>query len=313
MDKGRPGSHRGAVCIGGACVDRKYLACSTLVPGTSNPAQTGRTFGGVARNVAENLARLSVPVALFSVVGDDETGSALLQHAARCGIDTRHVVRAAGLRTSEYAAVLQPDGELFLGVSDMSAAERIAVEDIAGGWSSIEDAGWLFVDCNVSAAVLRYCIERARGSAVRLAIDAVSESKVRRLPADLRGVDLLILNDGEAAAFLGEISDARPARERARALQERGAACAIVTLGSRGSVAAAQEITDLPAFPARCADATGAGDAFIAGTMYGLIAGHAFTDAARLGAACAALTLESRESVRSDLSAHLLEAQWTSA
>ena len=43
------------ICIGGAVLDRKYKAKAELAPGTSNPVSGFRSFGGVARNVTENL------------------------------------------------------------------------------------------------------------------------------------------------------------------------------------------------------------------------------------------------------------------
>ncbi|TIW31830.1 MAG: winged helix-turn-helix transcriptional regulator, partial [Mesorhizobium sp.] len=49
-----PASKR-MICIGGAVLDRKYHAKKDLIFGTSNPVDGYRSFGGVARNVAENL------------------------------------------------------------------------------------------------------------------------------------------------------------------------------------------------------------------------------------------------------------------
>jgi sugar/nucleoside kinase (ribokinase family) len=51
-----------------------------LQPGTSNPARIRVSYGGVARNVAENLARLGQPVKLISVVGKDRPGDELLEY-----------------------------------------------------------------------------------------------------------------------------------------------------------------------------------------------------------------------------------------
>ncbi|WP_246716354.1 winged helix-turn-helix transcriptional regulator [Martelella soudanensis] len=53
------------VVIGGAVIDRKYLARAPLIAGTSNPVEGMRSFGGVARNVAENLAALGPASASF--------------------------------------------------------------------------------------------------------------------------------------------------------------------------------------------------------------------------------------------------------
>ena len=65
-----PGRRRGVTerltCVGGAVVDRKYHLLRPAVAGTSNPARAVTGFGGVARNVAETLARLGVAVSLVS-------------------------------------------------------------------------------------------------------------------------------------------------------------------------------------------------------------------------------------------------------
>jgi pseudouridine kinase len=65
-------------CVGGAVVDRKLHLHRPAVAGTSNPARLVTSVGGVARNVAESLARLGVPTALVSRVGADETGRGIV-------------------------------------------------------------------------------------------------------------------------------------------------------------------------------------------------------------------------------------------
>jgi pseudouridine kinase len=277
-------------CIGGACIDRKYQVLAHALPGTSNPARAQLAFGGVARNVAENLTRLGVQSALVTAVSNDQNGTALLHHAERAGIDVHLTLRNSAHPTSEYAAIIGADGDLLIGVSDMRAIDAIRIEDMEERWEALAACRWLFVDCNVSAEVLAWCIERARTSDVRLAIDAVSEAKVQRLPPDLSGIDLLVLNEKEAQLLRG-----------------RGAAAAIVTRGVQGLVV--NESRMLPAVTARCVDATGAGDALVAGMLYSLLQGDDVIQAARSGSLCAALTVESHASVRPDLSPALLIAE----
>lgn len=286
------------VCIGGANVDRKYACVAEAQQGTSNPAHARRSFGGVARNVAETLARLNVAASLFTVLGTDESGAALLLHARESGIDTGLTIQTAAYVTGEYAAVLDPRGELVLGAADMSAVESLSVEDFESAWGAIQNAQWVFIDCNVSAPVLEHCIARVRGARARLAIDAVSTAKVRRLPPDLSGVDLLFLNEAEAAAYLGSDLDAADA---AQALRQRGCRAAILTRGARGLVVAEDRIAELSAPSAECNDVTGAGDALIACTLYRLLQGDDLTRSARTGMLGAAKTLETAESVRADI------------
>ncbi|MBP0649740.1 winged helix-turn-helix transcriptional regulator, partial [Mycobacterium tuberculosis] len=56
------------VVIGGAALDRKYVGVAALVPETSNPVTGHRSFGGVARNVTENLARLGAALFLTTPI-----------------------------------------------------------------------------------------------------------------------------------------------------------------------------------------------------------------------------------------------------
>jgi len=59
-------------CICGAHIDRRGVLRAPAVFGTSNPGDVRVDFGGVARNVAHNLARLGCAVTLLSRIGDDD-------------------------------------------------------------------------------------------------------------------------------------------------------------------------------------------------------------------------------------------------
>ena len=62
----------------------------------------------------------------------------------------------------------------------------------------------------------------------------------------------------------------------------------------------------MPALPATPRDVTGAGDALVSGTLYGLSGGLALEDAARLGLAAAAITVESESAAAPYLTAEAL-------
>jgi pseudouridine kinase len=289
-------------CIGSACVDRSYVLRGAVL-GSSNPAEREpRLFGGVARNVCENLARLGVEASLVSVVGNDPDGRAMLDELRECGaiVDLAKAVDSA---CDEYAAILDR-GELLVGAADMRAIESFSVDDLNRRWKAIEGARFVFVDCNVSAAVLQRCFEGCANGTPGLAIDAVSEPKARRLPARLDGAGVLFINEGEARAYLDR--DAPP-EQLAAELLARGARAIVLTRGERGTLCADGTIlAEIPAPDARRISATGAGDALVAGTLWQLIAGTGLQDAVRTGTQLAGLTLETVRSVRSDLTRELL-------
>ncbi|RPI23328.1 MAG: hypothetical protein EHM70_22660, partial [Chloroflexota bacterium] len=69
--------------IGAAGVDIVGRMQGDLQPGTSIASHIRNSFGGVGRNVAENLARLGQEVVLVTAVGQDHAGDQLLEQAAQ--------------------------------------------------------------------------------------------------------------------------------------------------------------------------------------------------------------------------------------
>jgi pseudouridine kinase len=305
-----PASKR-MICIGGAVLDRKYHAKKDLIFGTSNPVDGYRSFGGVARNVAENLVRLGVDISFVSIVGDDETGRSLVRHLRDLGADVSQVITSTERPTAEYAAILDLNNDLVLGIADMEIFELFSPSCIDRFWPHLASATWVFIDCNLPAATIAALMSRKQGARFKLAVDTVSSPKSARLPKDLTGIDLLFTNRDEANTMLG-ITDADKRlgpKEAASALRAAGAGEVIVTMGAHGfAVATEGGVTTMLSVPARAVDITGAGDAMIAGTMYKVLSGDPVLDAARTGALLATLTTESESSVHPDLSPPFLSA-----
>ncbi len=304
-------SSRHAVCIGGAVLDRKYHARNPLVFETSNPVDGFRSLGGVARNVAENLSLLGTPTSFVSIVGDDETGRAILRHMRERGIDVSQVVTTSERPTAEYAAILSPENYLVLGIADMSIFDLFVPAQLERIWPHLASASWVFCDCNLPAETLKALIARRQGARFKLAIDAVSTPKAARLPEDLTGIDLLFMNVDEANSILkrkgaDSLDDAKAA---ALALQAAGAREAVVTMGASGiAVAGSDGPRTFPAVRANAVDITGAGDAMIAGTLHRILTGEDTYAAARTGALLGTLTTESTSSVHTELSERFLQA-----
>ncbi|MFZ0159084.1 MAG: carbohydrate kinase family protein [Kineosporiaceae bacterium] len=304
------------VCAGGCVIDRKLKLNAPVVAGTSNPARAVTSFGGVARNVAETLARLGTEVALISRVGDDDAGRAVTAHLAGLGVDVRPVGVAWAGETAQYVALLDPDGELVVAAAAMDVLDGLAPDDLDLSWPGRgtrrdEAPTWLFADCNLPIDTLAHAVRRARAEGTRLAVDAVSTPKVGRLPRDLTGIDVLFCNDDEAYALAahhgwpmtGNVLDL------AQLLHEHGARHVVLSRGPDGVVVADSEGTRLHAATAASVyDVTGAGDALVAGTLTLLVTGAGLDDAVLAGTLVAALTVESQYSVRPDLSAELVDA-----
>ena len=89
--------------IGGAHLDVLARSSAPLRAHTSNPGTTVRTFGGVGRNVAENLARLGTPTRMLLAVGDVAGHGT---QAATTMAQLRHALRALAVTTGDPGALL---------------------------------------------------------------------------------------------------------------------------------------------------------------------------------------------------------------
>ncbi|HYD97738.1 MAG TPA: PfkB family carbohydrate kinase [Alphaproteobacteria bacterium] len=300
-----------AACIGAAHLDRTARALEAVVPGSSNPVVLHQSIGGVARNVAENLARLGAAVAMVSAVGRDEAGAWVLARCAEAGLDMRQAARLEDAATASYTALLEPSGELAVAFADMAIYDRLRPGFLAPRLRALPDCRIWFADANPPAEGLA-AIAAAKPAGTLLAADCVSVAKARRLAGLLDRLDLLFCNADEAAALAGLPAGTAAADSAARLLAG-GARALVVTQGPRGCLVAADGAVEaVPAAPAAVRDVTGAGDSLIAGTLWGLGTGLPLMEAVRLGRLAAAVTLEYDGAIHPDLGA-VLRARSTPA
>ncbi|HEX8613441.1 MAG TPA: carbohydrate kinase [Telluria sp.] len=301
--------NRPIVCLGAANLDRKLRSIATLRMGTSNPARQDESFGGVARNIAENLARLSAPVALITAIGDDSSGKALLAHAEAAGIDTRATLHMTGVCSGTYTAVLDDHGEMLLALADMALYDALTPAFLATRQPQRAVGALIVADLNLPRETLRALLDDAARDGVPLVLVAVSQPKMAHLPDDLRGLRLLILNQGELETRIGApLKTDADFLAACRAIQAQGAQDVIVTRGATGVMyTTADGIAQLDAPQAQIVDVTGAGDAFAAAVCWSLFQGSEdMTLACRRGLQLSAMTLACEETVCPYLTAEVL-------
>ena len=293
--------NRPILCVGAANLDRKLRAEGTLAMGTSNPASGAESFGGVARNIAENLARMGAAVSLITAVGSDSSGRALLAHADSLGIDTRGCLRLDDAGSGTYTAVLDAAGQMVVALADMALYDRITPAFLDTRQQQRASASLIVADLNLPLESIAALQRDAARDSVALIVVAVSEPKMNRLPASLAGVRLLILNEGELAARLGRpLNGDAELAAACRELQAQGAEDVVVTLGARGVLftvpGGGAERLDAP--PAEVVDVTGAGDAFAAAVVLSLHSGGSdLALACRRGLQLSAMTIACRQTV----------------
>ena len=284
---------RAVLVVGAANMDISGSTPNPLTPGDSIPGRIRSAPGGVARNVAENLARLGTPVQLLAAVADDTFGSSLLASTSHAGVGVRGCWVLPDLSTSTYMSVHGPDGDMAIAINDLDIVESLTPERLAGRQNLLQAVRALMLDCNLSGAALQYLFENAAGRPVF--VDAVSAFKCRRVLPWLAGIHTLKVNQLEARALSGMVrEDAGANAAMAAWLHDQGVYRVVLSLGEHGVYwserGGANGLQAPPTVPV--INVTGAGDALMAGLLHQTLRGMPLRDAARFGCACAAMTLQ---------------------
>lgn len=117
------------VGVGAANADLNGASLAPIHLRDSNPGHISLSAGGVTRNVCENLARLGADVKLLSCVGDDTFGAFIRRSCEDAGIDASHLYAARGASSSMYLSILDADGDMLVGMSDMRIVQQDMPED----------------------------------------------------------------------------------------------------------------------------------------------------------------------------------------
>jgi sugar/nucleoside kinase (ribokinase family) len=310
----------GVLCVGSIVVDlAKVIDAYPDQERLTLIRDVSVSTGGPALNLAVDLRRLGAvfPLELAGVVGDDEHGRLVRDACAALGIDTSALRTAPDVATSFTDAMVVRDGgtRTFFhhpGASALLSAQDV---DVAGSRAKILHAGapglHPLMDApgqgggNGWASLL----QAAQSVGIRTTMELVSlpdeEIRAVALPC-LPNLDYLVINEIEAAALAGaQIGpgdvDGHPRwgalESVAMALVELGVSRLVAVHFPAGCVAAApsgllwrQGSVRLPR--SAMGNATGAGDAFAAGVIYGLHEELPVVQCLRLGACVAAASLE---------------------
>lgn len=282
--------------IGAANVDITATPLGRYVPCDSNPSRVEIAFGGVGRNIAHNLCLMGADVRFFTVFGDDNIALTLRDDCRRVGMTIDPIIEIAGARSNYFICVNDHNGEMQAGAADMELMSHLTPEMVASQIDSINAGEAVVADCNVSEEVLIYLAEYC---STPLYIDATSAAKAVKINAALgvdRSLPLVVkVNLPEAMALSGIRGNVEAA---AQWFHDKGATRIYITMGARGVYCHdGKQGMAMPAHAVSIVNATGAGDAFMAGVAYAETTGKNMAEAAQFGLQAASLALQSSTAV----------------
>ncbi|MBQ2190747.1 MAG: carbohydrate kinase family protein [Paludibacteraceae bacterium] len=291
--------------IGGANVDLSATLTDAFIASDSNPGHIEIGYGGVARNIAHNLALLGAQVQLLTVFGGDLLGGLLHDYCKQQGINVHLSDKESKQRSGVYMCINNHGGEMIAAVADTDVIRTITPEWLSKRIGEINRSALVVADTNIPEDSIRWLMENVTAP---LFIDGVSTTKAHRVVNALRKCKLpylhsLKLNLKEALA----VTETSTYAEAAQQLLNIGVAHVYITLGSEGVYCRsdAQEWL-FPALPGEIVNTTGAGDAFLAGVVVAHAKGMEFPQTAQYGLMAARATLMSQKAVNPDIANILL-------
>jgi sugar/nucleoside kinase (ribokinase family) len=231
--------------------------------------------GGCAANVAVDIAKQGVRVAAAGKVGTDFWGRFVREDLEQQGVDTRAVSESGEQQTSQ-TMILLCNGQDRRFVHTFGANRAFQVGDIpldllvsakvmyVGGYLVLPafdpvELAALFGKCREAGVTTVLDVVIPAGFAYRGELDPV-------LPV----TDVFLPNDDEGVLLTGLVDPV----QQAQAFRRMGARTVVVTLGAEGLLAAEGDRAWRAApFPSQVVDQSGAGDAFCAGFITGLVHG----------------------------------------
>lgn len=295
--------------IGGANIDITATSSyENLVLEESNRGAVDLGCGGVARNLAENLGRLGLAPQLVSVFGDDMLGQRLRQSCIDGGVKLDHAITRADAQSDSYVSIHDGKGEMYVALHQMALIDSLTPDYIAAIDPVLAAADALVLDANLPAETLARIFARADGKAVFC--DCVSALKAHKLIPFLGQITCLKANLAEARVLTGLGQDAQT-HMLLDGLRPTGVAQIIMSDGANGFVAVTKhdKAARIPN-ATEAVNVSGAGDALLAGFVYGWAHDMAWDARADFAHGVAQFTLSSRNAVHADITAAYIHAHY---
>lgn len=251
--------------VGDALLDVRAAPVAPIRPGGDVAASISLGPGGQGANLAVRLARRGVRTRLVCRVADDPAGDLIRRAIIADGVE---LIDIAAPSTGAVVVVLDASGERTM------LSQRVSLLESglpSASVASVLDADWLVVSGYVlleKSAGLSATGETPRRVVAGCSLDPAQAGQWERAARSL-APHLVVLNEDEARALSPNSDDVA---ELSGHLGERLGAIVVVTQPS-GAMAtlSGEKLEAVAPRPSAVVDTTGAGDAFTAGLVAGLL------------------------------------------
>lgn len=248
--------------------------------------------GGCAANTGVSLAKIGIPTGIIGKVGSDGLGDFMVGVLEKNGIDVRGVVRDPKVGTSGTMVMVHGDGERsfihYLG-ANAALTEADVDFDLLKGAKILHVAGSFLMPA-IDGEPTAHVLKKAQEMGITTSLDTAWDSRggwMTVLKPCLQYLDYAVPSIEEARQVTGQHDPA----DVAKVLMDNGVKVVGLKMGEEGCyIRSADEEIRIPRFEVDAVDALGAGDAFAAGFLTGVLKGWDLEKTGRfanaVGASC---------------------------
>ena len=292
----------GIVVMGAVFVDIKGYPDGIYIPAGRNAGRVEQIYGGVSRNVTEDIANCELRPTFISLVDDTAIGADVIRQLQNHKVDTRFVRQVPdGMGT--WLAVFDNEGDVVASISKRPNLMPILETLEEHGDEIFSQADSIVIEVDMDKAIVKKTLVLAKkynkpvyGVVANMSIGLERRDFLKELSA-------FVCNIQEAGLlFCTDFSENTP-EELVDMISQRVIQARIpklvVTLGSQGAIYAdmAGDKGLCPARVVEVKDTTGAGDSFCAGLTVGLTYGKSLRQACEIGTHLAASVIVTTENV----------------
>lgn len=282
-----------------------------LMAGQQNPGEISLSCSGTGRNIAENLARMGVSTALAAAAGSDIAGKSAKLQLEELGVDTRFFKLLEGQNTATNIAILNIIGDLVFALDSAGAYQCMSEGMLDGMKGSLDEAKIVCADGSLPEETLRHLTEITD---TPLFFDPYTEKDAEKAKTFIGKFDAIKPNRAEASAICGmEIFSEEQLMAAGQWFADQGVRRTFITL-SGGGVYYKEGFSEgilRPDQVLNFVNEEGAGDAFSAAVLDGILRDMDIEELAAYGMKAAAIALEGKTPVNPLMSRQRLEQERT--
>ncbi|ENK1243595.1 carbohydrate kinase family protein [Clostridium botulinum] len=293
--------------LGASVVDIFGFSCCDYRAYNSNPGKIKISFGGVCRNIAENLSKVGINTKLISILGEDENGKCMLDHSRKIGYDMEDSLILKNGTTPTYMAILDEKGEMVSGVADMKSIDKMDFKFIDSKATIIEKSEYTVLDSD-NATILEYILKKFKGK-TKFILDPVSAEKAKNIKHLIKYFHTIKPNIHEAEVLSGfKIESIEDLNKAAEYFISLGIENVFISLDAEGIYYKNKfEEGKIKANKVKVKNVTGAGDAFVAGIVYGYMGRLSLKETVKFAITMANLTIAHENTINPHLSYNIVE------